>query len=124
MVHRQLHTAVTPDAIAHLVESSTGRLLEQSEARALRDWTGGNPFFLTHVVPIMTEDSVAPWAGSDRSMHITQGVTNAVRAQIAKVSEGCRAMLTTAAVIGREFSLNVLSNTTGTDVPRGLALLG
>ena len=115
---------LSAEAVAHLVECSTGRMLEQSEARALQEWTGGNPFFLTHVVPIMTEDSPSPWHKSTRGMQLVQGVTSAVRAQIGKVSDACGNLLTTAAVLGREFSLNVLSHATRTDVDDALRLLG
>ena len=45
-----------------------GRVLHWARSRAvrgsaLREWTGGNPFFLTHVVPIMTEGIASALVG-------------------------------------------------------------
>jgi len=71
----------------------------------------GNPFFVHEVVNLLESDgrledpdSVESW-----SVEIPQGVRQVIGRRLSTLSSDCNALLTTAAVMGREFEFPVLA---------------
>lgn len=70
--------------------------------------TEGNPFCLTEVIHLLAREekpTVTPFP-------IPHGVQETIRRRLARLSPACGQLLTTAAVIGREFTLDVLAHST------------
>jgi class 3 adenylate cyclase len=85
-------------------------------AQAVHRETEGNPFFIRSVVDHLAEtgaitQSNGVWttrATSIEEMGIPEGVRDAVGRRLSQLSEDCNQTLTFAAVLGREFSFDVL----------------
>jgi tetratricopeptide (TPR) repeat protein/Cdc6-like AAA superfamily ATPase len=67
----------------------------------IHDETEGNPFFLSEVVNLMAEDGTL--SSSDAEVQIPEGVRQALGRRLDRLSEEANALLTTLAVVGREF---------------------
>ena len=70
------------------------------------DVTGGNPLFVREVARAIADGMWRP----DRP---PATVLDVVAARLERVSEGCRALVRAAAVVGREFSLGLVAATLG-----------
>ncbi len=116
---------LTAHDVARFIELATDQVPAETLVSAVYQKTEGNPFFLTEVVRLLTTEggesalssfdpSTSLRAGSaqDRNPQSALGLPRRVREAIGHrlqtLSEDCRRLLTVAAVIGREFSLNVL----------------
>lgn len=75
--------------------------------------TGGNPFFIRQLAALLVSTTASPSEGSDGSLPLT--LRHAILEQIGGLSQTARGVLATAAVIGREFSLQTLSILSGLD---------
>ncbi|HEX7276922.1 MAG TPA: AAA family ATPase [Acidimicrobiales bacterium] len=73
-----------------------------ADARAVLDVTGGNPLFVREVARAIADGTWRP----DRPPGT---VLDLVGARLGRVSDGCRRLVQTAAVIGRDFSLRVVA---------------
>ena len=72
--------------------------------------TEGNPYFLTEVVRLLTQQGElggAESAGSP-SLRIPEGVREVIGQRLNRLSQECNRVLATASIIGREFSLDQL----------------
>ena len=82
-------------------------------AAEVRDRTEGNPLFISEVLRLLEEEGAI---SVDKSaspslprMKIPEGVFEAIGRRLNRLREGCQAVLTRVAVIGRGFGLNVSS---------------
>jgi DNA-binding CsgD family transcriptional regulator len=75
--------------------------------RAVSERTEGNPFFMREVVSLMQERS--PGESDAGAVALPEGVRDAVGRRLDRLSEQCDELLRTAAVVGREFSEELLA---------------
>src|SRR3954447_11412453 len=98
------------DDVARFIEVRSGaaadpRLVEAAYAR-----TDGNPFFLGEVMRLLvSEGALDP----ERALGVPQGVRDVIGRRLDRLSEATRASLAVAAVIGRDFGLDVLQRASG-----------
>ncbi len=69
--------------------------------------TEGNPFFLQEVIALMVQEGTL--ASGRASLSVPEGVREALGRRLDRLSEEANALLTTAAVVGREFPYDTLT---------------
>ncbi|MFQ6030139.1 MAG: helix-turn-helix transcriptional regulator, partial [Dehalococcoidia bacterium] len=74
--------------------------------------TEGNPFFMSEVIRLLSEQGelTAEGFGGTRGIRIPEGVREVIGQRLNRLSEHCNQVLTTAAIIGREFEFELLSS--------------
>ena len=73
---------------------------------AVHSRTEGNPLFVTEVVRLLKQEGFEEGRGWD--VRIPEGIRDAIGRRLSGLSEECNQVLTTASVIGREFSIQQL----------------
>jgi tetratricopeptide (TPR) repeat protein len=103
-----------PDVQAILAALS-GQAPPASLARIVFDATEGNPFFVEEVFRYLSEegklfDETGAWRSGLRAddLQVPEGVRLVIGRRLQRLTEETRRVLTTAAVIGRSFSLSLL----------------
>ena len=94
--------------VAEMVERIAGRRPPDGVVRAIHQATDGNPFFVDEVVRLLSAEGRLGSEAQVAGARIPDGVRETIRHRLARLSENARILLTTAAVIGREFRLNAL----------------
>lgn len=87
------------------VAGAGGQVTEGLVSR-FHEQSGGNPFFLTHLIAMLVKDR-----DHSAKLRLPSGLREAISEQLADLSAEHRAVLRGAAVFGREFSLPVLEKT-------------
>ncbi len=95
-------------AVHELVDRLSGGSLDDEVVRAVGDRTDGNPFFIEEVVSHLLETDSA----TDPSL--PEGVREVIGRRLARLSSSVNEALTVAAVLGREFSMDVVEALVGT----------
>lgn len=78
---------------------------------AIYDHTEGNPLFMSEVIRLLGDQKEwarSAGAGSPVALGLPQGVIEVIGQRLNRLSTDCVGVLTTAAVIGREFGFNLL----------------
>lgn len=111
--------------VAQLLSSIIGGNADKSLAEALYQLTEGNPFFLRELAVQVVKGTEIHSAGQLNEWRaiLPQTVRQMILDEWERLSPNCRDTLTTAAVIGREFDLKVLSLLTNSDRLQLSALL-
>jgi DNA-binding winged helix-turn-helix (wHTH) protein/tetratricopeptide (TPR) repeat protein len=92
---------------------------------ALHEKTAGNPLFLSQIVNIWRAAGVPPSADWDpQQLARGRGLQEAIQRRVEALSVPCRTVLSTAAVIGHEFSLGALIAAAEAPADELLELLG
>ncbi|MGW5727490.1 BTAD domain-containing putative transcriptional regulator [Nocardia beijingensis] len=86
-----------------LVAALTGSTPADSVVETLYERTGGNPFYLTEFARLLQSEGEVVAASE-----VPQGVRDVLRRRLSRLPETAVALLRLAAVIGREFDLEVL----------------
>ncbi|GAB3711308.1 ATP-binding protein [Nocardiopsis nanhaiensis] len=94
-------SGLEPKETGALVERTAGRRPDEETVEALHRWTGGNPFFV--------EQAARLWQGGSGATTLAPGVREAVRRRLDVLPEPVRGVLTTAALLGREFHRQILA---------------
>ncbi|MFC7493701.1 MULTISPECIES: BTAD domain-containing putative transcriptional regulator [unclassified Nocardioides] len=98
---------LAPDEAATVFASIASRELRRSDAAALRERTDGNPFFLVELARL---------GGSGGAPDEVPGaVTDVLNQRLARLPDPTVTALRSAAVIGREFDVELLATVTGID---------
>ena len=109
-----------------MMEAVTGQTLDQDGvdlAHAVKRETEGNPFFTTELLRhlgetgLIYQDDTGRWVASD-DLHekgLPQSVRQVVGQRVDRLGEDVRKVLSQAAVIGREFDIEVLAAVAGMD---------
>jgi class 3 adenylate cyclase/tetratricopeptide (TPR) repeat protein len=105
-----------PEAdVEAMLRALSGQELPPFLVNAIYAETEGNPFFVEEVFKHLAEegrlfDAQGRWRPglSMRELEVPQGVRLVIGRRLERVSEDCRRVLTTAAVIGRGFSFELL----------------
>ena len=117
---------LTPDEIAAYVESATGSQQGPQVASRLREITGGNPFFVDQVVRLLVAEGTLGTLDEttkDPLVRIPEEVRTLIRRRVAGLSSEGVTVLRVAAVMGREFDLHLLQQTSRLSPPRLLEVL-
>lgn len=91
-----------------------GLLPKGSDASSLWDLTGGNPFFLSQLLPIVNDGSHSP--NTSFRSRLPFSIGEAIGRHLEGLSGSSRKVLDFAAVIGREFDEGLLRLATGNSV--------
>ncbi len=112
LVERVLLRGLSHEDVERFIEATWGFTPEQALVRALHTQTEGNPFFVSEVVRLLTEErALTPEAlGTPErwSARIPEGVREAIGRRLERLSGPCNETLTVASAIGREFTLGQL----------------
>ncbi len=103
------------DGVADLLTAMSGRPAPPSLARVIHRETEGNPFFIEEVFQHLAEegqlfDATGAWRPDLRvdALDVPEGVRLVIGRRLERLPEATRRTLTTAAVLGRTFSLALL----------------
>ena len=103
------------ERVADLLGALGGASPPAALARVIHEETDGNPFFVEEVFAHLKEegrlfDASGKWRTDLRveDLDVPEGVRLVIGRRLERLSETCRAVLTSAAVIGPRFSLRVL----------------
>jgi tetratricopeptide (TPR) repeat protein len=118
------------DGVAALIASHAGHEAPSALVHAVHGATEGNPFFVEEVMRHLIETGVlferdGRWAsalGVDE-MGVPEGVKEVLERRLSHLSEDCRALLSQAAVLGREFPFEVLRDMAAVDEEAAIAAL-
>jgi len=118
---RVLLRGLNADEVRRMLSSITGQDVPWGLAEAVHRQTEGNPLFVQEVIRYLAEEGVITrergrWqAKSDTpvEMRIPDGLRDVIGKRLSGLSEGCNKVLSVAAVIGRDFRLEVLQKVAG-----------
>ncbi|MBI4906618.1 MAG: DUF2791 family P-loop domain-containing protein [Acidobacteria bacterium] len=117
-------------AVEAMLSAMSGKAAPPSLARVVFAETEGNPFFVEEVYRHLAEegklfDAAGGWKQELRldELHVPEGVRLVVGKRLQRLSEETRRVLTTAAAIGRGFSLRLLEAMEGAHADAALEAL-
>jgi DNA-binding CsgD family transcriptional regulator len=109
--------------VAQAVERIVGAAPAPGVAAAIHERTEGNPFFVIETVRLLAAEGALPDGSPNAPRQIPASVREAIRRRLAALSEPCRELLATAAIIGRDFTLPVVAGAAGQPVEQVVDLL-
>jgi tetratricopeptide (TPR) repeat protein len=118
---RILLRGLTEEDVGKFIEMTSGIKPPTDLVRAVHTQTEGNPLFVTEVVRLLvqeghlTQESVATRPGQESAtwtVRIPEGVREVIGRRLNRLSARCNEILTVAAVLGREFTLQQLGAVT------------
>jgi len=109
---------LTVDEVQRMMSMVRGQEVPWSRAEAIHRQTEGNPLFVQEVLRYLVEEGiVVREAGryllTDAEAGIPEGLRDVVGKRLSRLSEKTNQVLSVAAVIGREFRLDVLQKVAG-----------
>jgi len=104
------------DDVNRMFSTITGREVPGSLSEAIYKQTEGNPLFVQEVIRYLAEEGLISPQGEIRQpsrdipieMKIPDGLRDVIGKRLSRLSESCNRVLAVAAIIGRDFPLNVL----------------
>jgi len=107
---------LTADEVQRMINAIALEEVPPSLSAAVHSRTEGNPLFVQEVLRYLVEERViarqkATWRATSEtppSMHIPEGLREVIGRRLTRLSDDCNRVLAVAAIIGREFSLDVL----------------
>ena len=99
-------------AVGQFIQAAAGSEAPQDLIDAIYAHTEGNPFFMTEVIRLLQERGEleeGSGAGVPVTLGIPQGVLEVIGQRLNRLSQECQGILTTAAVIGRQFDFRLLA---------------
>ena len=101
-------TGLSAEDTAHFVELSAGVAPMPSLTAAIHEASEGNPLFVSELVRLLrTEDRLRELQEGDKLV-LPRGVEQVIARRVEHLGDGCRRTLALAAVVGREFQVEVL----------------
>jgi hypothetical protein len=118
---RVLLRGLNADEVRRMLSAIAGQDVPWGLAEAVHRQTEGNPLFVQEVVRYLAEEGIIErekgrWrAGSDTpvEMRIPDGLRDVIGKRLSGLSQSCNKVLSVAAVIGREFQMEVLQKVAG-----------
>ncbi len=101
--------------VAELVRRETGRDLDSDITRGIHARTGGNPFFVRELSRFLADGGVLN-ANAVAHVAVPSTVRDVVKDRLAHLDDSCKDLLHTAALIGRDISLDVLAQAADLDI--------
>ena len=119
---------LTADEVQRMMSSIAGRDVPWGISESVHRQTEGNPLFVQEVLRHLTEEGYLARDGravrqTDVAMRIPGGLTDVIGKRLSRMSEEGNSVLRAAAVIGREFPLDVLQRVAGLEEEELLAAL-
>jgi DNA-binding SARP family transcriptional activator len=110
-------SAFEPADVAALVERLTGEPPDATVVSALMSRTGGNPFYTTELVRLISsEHRRQPLTAGDVQAHdVPSGIRDVLLRRVARLPDDTQSLLMVAAVAGRELNPDLLEHVTGID---------
>jgi DNA-binding CsgD family transcriptional regulator len=107
---RVLLRGLTQEDAGRFIEVIAGTNSPQMLAETIYTRTEGNPFFITEVVRLLREQGelLSDMAGGPQGIRIPEGIREAIRHRLNRLSDHCNQTLSTASIIGREFEFRLL----------------
>jgi DNA-binding SARP family transcriptional activator len=104
--------------VASYVRGRTGVQVDDAMAAAVAERTDGNPFYVGELVRLLASEGALTDLEAARRLDVPHGVRDVVRLRLGQLPEGSEPVLSTAAVVGRSFDLDVVEDAarTGPDV--------
>jgi DNA-binding CsgD family transcriptional regulator/tetratricopeptide (TPR) repeat protein len=114
---RGVVSAFEPADVAALVEQLTTEPPHAGVVAALMDRTGGNPFYTTELVRLISsEHRLQPLTVGDVRAHdVPSGICDVLLRRVGRLPEDTQSLLMVAAVAGRELQPDLLEHVTGID---------
>ena len=113
LFQRVLLRGLEQEDVARFIELASGVTPPTGMLEAVHRQTEGNPLFVTEVVRLLVQEGeLNPEKVGQRdswSVRIPEGVREVIGRRLDRLSERCNETLTTASVIGREFTLEHLA---------------
>ena len=118
---RVLLRGLNADEVGRMMNAISGQELPWSLAELVHRQTEGNPLFVQEVLRYLREGGIATgdygrWQTPDLTrleMSIPEGLRDVIGKRLSLLSPECNRLLSIAAVIGREFQLEVLQRVAG-----------
>jgi tetratricopeptide (TPR) repeat protein len=118
---RVLLRGLNADEVSRMLKSIAHDEIPWGLAQAIHAQTEGNPLFVQEVIRYLTEEKLLIRAGgrmiatgsTPLEMNIPEGLRDVIGKRLTRLSENCNRLLSIAAVIGREFRLDVLQKVAG-----------
>ncbi len=116
---RVLLRGLNADEVRRMLESITQEEIPWSLAEAVHRQTEGNPLFVQEVVRYLVEEGhlIQKEGRSAKDtpleMNIPEGLRDVIGKRLSLISKECNQLLSVAAVIGRDFRLEVLKKVSG-----------
>jgi DNA-binding SARP family transcriptional activator/DNA-binding CsgD family transcriptional regulator len=109
--------ALDPADVAALVERLTAEPPHAGVVAALMDRTGGNPFYTTELVRLISSEHRRQplTVGDVRAHDVPSGIRDVLLRRVGRLPEDTRSLLVVAAVAGRELQPDLLEHVTGID---------
>jgi DNA-binding CsgD family transcriptional regulator len=105
------------EELGELFEAMTGEPPASGMAESLHLQTEGNPLFATETIRHLEAEGLLIAGRAADLGAVPEGLRDVIGRRVLKLSEACRDVLTTAAVIGRDFRLDVLGRLYEKSVP-------
>ncbi|NOT55801.1 MAG: AAA family ATPase [Deltaproteobacteria bacterium] len=110
---------LTREEVAQFIAAVLGTSPPTELVTSVHERTEGNPFFVSELVHVLTSEgrlhgSVATMF---QDIGLPQSVRATIRRRLTRVSHDCRRLLARAAVIGREFTVDVLQEVSALSEP-------
>ena len=105
-----------PDEVGRLANGVAGREVAGRIAETVHRQTEGNPLFVQEVVRYLGEEGLLTednGGTASIAMRIPEGLRDVIGKRLSRLGHECNELLSLAAVIGREFSLDVLEPVAG-----------
>jgi tetratricopeptide (TPR) repeat protein len=116
-------TGLSTSEVGRLLTSAIGSYAQPQTLSMLMERTEGNPFFVREALTLLTLKSVDGSYGDAIRDTIPVTIRAVIGKQFSTVSVDCMLLLKKAAVIGREFSVQLLAAAVGKSVPELCAIL-
>ena len=99
-----------PDEVGRLTSGVAGREVASDIAETMHHQTEGNPLFVHEVVRYLIDEGLLTENGGAASiaMGIPEGLRDVIGRRLSRLSPECNELMRLAAVVGREFGLDVL----------------
>ena len=112
---------LTADEVQRMMSGIADQEVPWGLSEAVRRQTEGNPLFVQEVVRYLVEEGLVareggPWRSTGQTpldMSIPEGLRDVIGKRLSRLGHECNRLLSTAAVIGREFRLDVLQRVAG-----------
>jgi len=108
---------LTEPEVNEQLNAVTGFAVPQTVATAVHKRTLGNPFFVGELGRLLADDQMT------EEQHLPDGVRDAVRARLGRLTPDCRTVVCAGAVLGTALDATVLSAATGLNLDAVLAAL-
>ncbi|MFQ6030772.1 MAG: AAA family ATPase, partial [Dehalococcoidia bacterium] len=107
---RELLGGLSQEDTGQFISATAGLNPPQMLVESIYAHTEGNPFFMTEVIHLLSErgELLGEETGRTESIGVPESVREVIGQRLNRLSDRCNRTLTTASVVGREFSLGQL----------------